>query len=167
MKRYRFLALLGGSAAICAAWTIAPSSAVCQDPKKTAKPNSEAQHCQTTKKDSARVPCYKQGNSSGPPSPQKPIEPAIWQLASGGRSRLHFNHENRRGNAIGSGHNGTDAALCRGRHHRGSGRSSQTLAAADAPQSNCRGECNDIRIHCKRGDARSFGAASGESIRAC
>jgi hypothetical protein len=81
MKRYCFLAFLGGSAAICAAWTIAPSSAVCQDAKKTAKPNSEAQHCQTTKKDSARVPCYKQGNSSGPPSPQKPIEPAIWQLA--------------------------------------------------------------------------------------
>jgi hypothetical protein len=27
------------------------------------------------------VPCHKQGNSSGPPSSQKPIEPAIWQLA--------------------------------------------------------------------------------------
>jgi len=37
MKRYRFLALLGGSAAICAAWTIAPGFAVCQDAKKNGK----------------------------------------------------------------------------------------------------------------------------------
>jgi hypothetical protein len=81
MRRCRFLALLGGSAAICAAWMIAPSSAVCQDARKTAKPDSQAQHCQTTKKDSARVPCYKLENSSGPASPQKPIAPAIWQLA--------------------------------------------------------------------------------------
>lgn len=83
MKRYRLFAILGGSAAICAAWTIAPSSGVCQDAKKTAKPNSEVQHCQTTKKDSARMPCYKEGNVGGPIrlSQQKPIEPAIWQLA--------------------------------------------------------------------------------------
>jgi hypothetical protein len=81
MKRCRLLALLGGSAAICAAWTIAPSSAVCRDAIKTAKPNSEAQHCQTTKKDSARMPCYKEAKSSGATSQQQPLEPATWQLA--------------------------------------------------------------------------------------
>lgn len=87
MKRYRFLALLGGSAAICAVCTIAPSSAICQDARKTGKPNSEAQHCQTTKKDSARMPCYKEGNVGGPVhlSQQQPIEPGTehgtWQLA--------------------------------------------------------------------------------------
>ena len=83
MKRYRVLALLGGSAAICAAWTLAPSSAVCQDARKTAKTNSEAQHCQTTKKDSARMPCYKAGDVGGPvrQSQQQTIEPATWQLA--------------------------------------------------------------------------------------
>jgi hypothetical protein len=83
MRRYRFLALLGGLAAICAAWTIAPSSAVCQDARKTAKSSSEAQHCQTTKKDSARMPCYKEGNVGGPmrQSQQQPNEPATWQLA--------------------------------------------------------------------------------------
>jgi hypothetical protein len=83
MKRYPFLALLVGPAAICAAWTIAPSSAVCLDARKAAKPDSEAQHCQTTKKDSARLPCYKEGNAGGPvrQSQQQPIESATWQLA--------------------------------------------------------------------------------------
>jgi hypothetical protein len=83
MKRYRFLALLGGSAAICAAWTMTPSPAVCEGVAKTAKPNSEALHCQTTKKDSARTPCYKEGNVGAPMrlSQQQPIEPGTWQLA--------------------------------------------------------------------------------------
>jgi hypothetical protein len=82
MRRYRLLALLGGLAAICAVWTIAPGSAVCQDATKTAKSNSEAQRCQTTKKDSARIPCYKEGNVGGPVrlSQQQPIE-HTWQLA--------------------------------------------------------------------------------------
>src|SRR5215467_2045597 len=83
MKRSRVLALLGASAAICAAWTIAPGSAVCQDAGKTAKTNNEAQHCQITKKDSARIPCQKEGNVGGPvrQSQQQPTEPATWQLA--------------------------------------------------------------------------------------
>jgi hypothetical protein len=82
MRPYRLFALLGGSAAICAAWTTALSSAVCQDFSKTAKLNSAVQHCQTTqKKDSARMPCYKEGNSSGPMSQQRPVEPGTWQLA--------------------------------------------------------------------------------------
>ncbi len=83
MGRYQFLALLGGSAAICAAWTIAPSSAVCQNVRKTAKPINEAQHCQPTKKESALMPCYKERIVGGPVrlSQQQPIEPGTWQLA--------------------------------------------------------------------------------------
>jgi len=83
MKRYRLLALLGGSAALCAAWTIAPRSAVCQDAQKAAKPNSDAQHCQTTKKDSARMPCQKKGDVGGlvHQSQQQPVQPPTWQLA--------------------------------------------------------------------------------------
>jgi hypothetical protein len=79
MRPYRLFVLLGGS--ICAAWTIVPSSAVCQDSRKTAKLSTEVQHCQTTKKDSPRRPCYKEGNSSGPMSQQRPAEPRTWQLA--------------------------------------------------------------------------------------
>jgi hypothetical protein len=83
MERYRFLALLGGSAAICAVLTMAASSAVCQDARKPAKPNGEAQHCQTTKKDSARMPCHKEEGVRRPMrlSQQQPSEPATWQLA--------------------------------------------------------------------------------------
>jgi hypothetical protein len=82
MRPYRLFALLGGSAAICAAWTIALSPAVGQDFRKTAKLNSEVQHCQPNqKKDAARMPCYKEGNSSGPMSQQQPVEPGTWQLA--------------------------------------------------------------------------------------
>jgi hypothetical protein len=63
--------------------TGAISKPVCQDARKAAKPNGEAQHCQPTKKDSARMPCYKDGNVGGPMrlSRQQPIEPATWQLA--------------------------------------------------------------------------------------
>ncbi len=81
MRPYSLFALLGGSAAICAAWTIVPSSAICQDSRKTAKLSTEAQHCQTSKKDSPRMPCYKEGNSSGPMSHQRPVEPEPWQFA--------------------------------------------------------------------------------------
>ena len=81
MRPYRLFVLLGGSAAICAAWTIVPSSAVCQDSRKTAKLSTEVHHCQTAKKDSPRRPCYKEGNSSGPMSQQRPAEPRTWQLA--------------------------------------------------------------------------------------
>ena len=81
MRPYRLFVLLGGSAAICAAWTIVPSSAVCQDSRKTAKLSTEIQHCQTTKKDSPRRPCFKEGNSRGPMSQQRPAEPKTWQLA--------------------------------------------------------------------------------------
>lgn len=80
MRPYRLFALLGGSVAICAAWTIAPSSAICQDSRKTAK-STEVQHCQTSKKDSPRMPCYKEGSSSGPMSQQRPVEQGTWQLA--------------------------------------------------------------------------------------
>jgi len=79
MRPYRLFALLGGSAAICAAWS--PSSAICQDSRKTAKLSTEVQHCQTSKNDSPRRPCYKEGNSSGPMSQQRPVEPEPWQLA--------------------------------------------------------------------------------------
>ena len=81
MRPYRLFVLLGGSAAICAAWTIVPSSAVCQDSRKTAKLSTEVQHCQTSKKDSPRMPYCKEGNSSGPMSHQRPVEPEPWQLA--------------------------------------------------------------------------------------
>jgi hypothetical protein len=81
MRPYRLFVLLGGSAAICAAWTIVPSSAICQDSRKTAKLSTEVQHCQTSKKDSPRRPCYKEGNFSGPMSQQRPIEQGTWQLA--------------------------------------------------------------------------------------
>ena len=81
MRPYRLFVLLGGSAAICAAWTIVSSSAVCQDSRKAAKLSTEIQHCQTSKKDSLRRPCYKEGNSSGPMSQQRPAEPEPWRLA--------------------------------------------------------------------------------------
>jgi hypothetical protein len=81
MRPYRLFALLGGSAAICAAWTIVPSSAICQDSRKTAKLSTEVQHCQTSKKDSPRMPCFKEENSSRPMSHQRPVEPEPWQLA--------------------------------------------------------------------------------------
>jgi hypothetical protein len=81
MRPHRLFALLGGSAAICAAWTIVPSSAICRDSRKTAKLSTEVQDCQTSKKDSPRMPCYKERNSSGPMSHQRPVEPEPWQLA--------------------------------------------------------------------------------------
>jgi hypothetical protein len=81
MRPYSLFALLGGSAAVCAAWTLVPSSAICQDSRKTAKLSTEVQHCQTSKKDSPRMPCFKEGNSSGPMSHQRPVEPEPWQLA--------------------------------------------------------------------------------------
>ena len=81
MRPYSLFALLGGSAAICAAWTVVPSSAICQDSRKTAKLSTEVQRCQTSKKDSPRMPCFKEGNSSGPTSHQRPVEPEPWQLA--------------------------------------------------------------------------------------
>ena len=81
MKRCRLFAFIGGSAAICAAWIIAPDSAICQDARKTAKLSSEVLHCQSAKKDPARRPC-KDGNSSGPThlSQQPPVETGTWQL---------------------------------------------------------------------------------------
>jgi len=79
MKRCRLFAFIGGSAAICAAWIIAPESAICQDARKTATLSS--QHCQSAKKDPARTPC-KDGNSGGPThlSQQPPINTGTWQL---------------------------------------------------------------------------------------
>ena len=81
MKRCRLFAFLCGSAAMCAAWIIAPDSAVCQDARKTAKLSSEVQHCQSAKKDPARMPC-KERNSSGPThlSQQPSVETGSWQL---------------------------------------------------------------------------------------
>jgi AraC-like DNA-binding protein len=78
---------------------------------------------------------------------------------SGWRSRLDLDHENYKYNRIRSGPCRPDAPLWRGRHHTSLGRSDRTIAAADAPQSDCRGGRNDHRIHCKRGDARSFRAS--------
>ena len=79
MKRCRLFAFIGGSAAICAAWIIAPDSAICQDARKTATLSS--QHCQSAKKDPARTPC-KDGNSGGHthPTQQPPINTGTWQL---------------------------------------------------------------------------------------
>ena len=81
MKRCRLFAFLNGSAAMCAAWLIAPDSAICQDGRKSAKLSSEVQHCQPAKKDPARMPC-KDGNSSGPThlSQQPPVGTGTWQL---------------------------------------------------------------------------------------
>jgi hypothetical protein len=66
---------------MCAAWIIAPGSAVCQDARKTAELGSEVQHCQSAKKDPARVPC-RQANSSRPTHlSQQPSVEIGWQLA--------------------------------------------------------------------------------------
>ena len=92
MRHYRLFAFIGGSAAICAAWIIAPDSAICQDARKTATLSS--QHCQSAKKDPARTAC-KDGNSSGPThlSQQPPVETGTWQLTrtpnpAGGRDSI-------------------------------------------------------------------------------
>ena len=92
MKRCRLFAFIGGSAAICAAWIIAPDSAICQDARKTATLSS--QHCQSAKKDPARTAC-KDGNSGGPThlSQQPPVETGTWQLTrtpnpAGGRDSI-------------------------------------------------------------------------------
>jgi hypothetical protein len=79
MKRCRLLAVIGGSAAICATWIITPDSAICQDTRKTATLSS--QHCQSAKKDPARTPC-KDGNSGGLThlSQQPPIDTGTWRL---------------------------------------------------------------------------------------
>ena len=74
MNRCRLFGFLGGSAAICTAWIIAPDSAICQDARKTAKLSSEVLHCQSAKKDPARTPC-KDGLSQQPP-----VETGTWQL---------------------------------------------------------------------------------------
>jgi len=92
MKRCRLFAFIGGSAAICAAWIIAPDSAICQDARKTATLSS--QHCQSAKKDPARTAC-KDGNTGGPThlSQQPPVETGTWQLTrtpnpAGGRDSI-------------------------------------------------------------------------------
>src|SRR5215813_13287501 len=79
MKRCRLFAFLCGSAAMCAAWIVAPDSASCQDARKTAKLSSEVQHCRSAKKDPARTPC-KDENSGGPTHQQPPIDTGTWQL---------------------------------------------------------------------------------------
>jgi hypothetical protein len=81
MKRCRLFAFIGGSAAICAAWIMAPDSAICQDSRKTAKLSSEVKHCQLAKKVSAQISC-KGGNFSGLThlSQQPPIDNGTWQL---------------------------------------------------------------------------------------
>src|SRR6516164_3126564 len=56
MKRCRLFAFLNGPAAMCAAWIIAPDSAICQDGRKSAKLSSEVQHCQSAKKDPRGCP---------------------------------------------------------------------------------------------------------------
>jgi len=92
MKCCRLFAFLNGSAAMCAAWILAPDSAICQDARKTATLSS--QHCQSAKKDPARTAC-KDGNSSGPThlSQQPPVETGTWQLTrtpnpAGGRDSI-------------------------------------------------------------------------------
>ena len=92
MNCCRLFGFLGGSAAICAAWIIAPDSAICQDARKTATLSS--QHCQSAKKDPARTAC-KDGNSGGPThlSQQPPVETGTWQLTrtpnpAGGRDSI-------------------------------------------------------------------------------
>jgi hypothetical protein len=92
MKCCRLFAFLNGSAAMCAAWILAPDSAICQDARKTATLSS--QHCQSAKKDPARTAC-KDGNSSGPTHlfQQPPVETGTWQLTrtpnpAGGRDSI-------------------------------------------------------------------------------
>ena len=92
MKRCRLFAFLNGSAAMCAAWILAPDSAICQDARKTATLSS--QHCQSARKDPARTAC-KDGNSGGPThlSQQPPVETGTWQLTrtpnpAGGRDSI-------------------------------------------------------------------------------
>ena len=77
---------------MCAAWILAPDSAICQDARKTATLSS--QHCQSAKKDPARTAC-KDGNSGGPThlSQQPPVETGTWQLTrtpnpAGGRDSI-------------------------------------------------------------------------------
>jgi hypothetical protein len=83
MKHYQLFALLSVTAAICAAWMIAATSAVCQDSGTPTKLNSELEHCGGTKDEQARMRCHEEGNSSAPTDlpQQQPIGPETWQLA--------------------------------------------------------------------------------------
>jgi hypothetical protein len=83
MRRYQLFALLGGMAAICAAWMIAATSALCQDSGKPAKLDNDVAHCRSIKDERARIRCYEEKNSGVPTSlsQQQPIEPGTWQLA--------------------------------------------------------------------------------------
>ncbi len=69
------------AAAICTYWMIAATSALCQDVRKSAKLNSEAEHCRLVKDERAR--CYQEGHSnpSTSNSQQQPVEPGTWQLS--------------------------------------------------------------------------------------
>ena len=83
MRRYQLFALLGGMAAICAAWMIAATSALCQDSGKPAKLENDVEYCRRIKDERARIRCYEEKNSSVPTSlsQQQPFEPGTWQLA--------------------------------------------------------------------------------------
>ncbi len=78
-SRFRFSL----AAALCTYWMIAATSALCQNPRKPAKLNSEAEHCRSTKDARMRVRCDEKKNSGEPTheSQQPPVEPGTWQLA--------------------------------------------------------------------------------------
>ena len=81
MRHRQLFSVLGGPAAICAAWMIAASTAVCQNSGKPAKSSSEV--CRSVKKDFDRMRCYKEETSIVPTrgSQQHPIGFDTWQLA--------------------------------------------------------------------------------------
>ncbi len=71
------------AAAICSCWMIAATSALCQNSRKPAKLNSEAEHCRLIKDERARARCYHESNSneSKSISRQQPVEQGTWQLS--------------------------------------------------------------------------------------
>lgn len=78
-SRFRFSL----AAAISTYWMIAATSVLCQDSRKPAKLNSEAEQCRSTKDAGVRMRCDEKKNSGAPThqSQQPPVEPGTWQLA--------------------------------------------------------------------------------------
>ncbi len=78
LRRFTF----GLAAAICIYW-IGVNSAICQEAKKSAKPNSEVEHCRHVEGEQARMRCSQEGNSNATNVSQQPqpIGPSIWQLS--------------------------------------------------------------------------------------
>jgi hypothetical protein len=77
------LAAFRVAAALCGCWALAATSALGQDTGKTAKPNSEAEHCRTIKDERMRTRCLQEENSNASvnPSQQQPAATETWRLA--------------------------------------------------------------------------------------